>query len=417
MTITKGDINILNVTGNIVITASATKVNTEPESTELYTNPTVSFDTNTYRANLTQDGYTETFYVSYARNEYTPGYVGIKQFYDDNAYPYYLTLASEGTSKFRYNGNIPVDGWHSHEGGYYENGYYLDLSTKAIVERNLNMKFSVNGLPTALIYDAMAHINNNAIGDAIKFEIDASAATYRIELVNIEDEVLGYNYTTEGSIQINEWMMNDYYGTYMASNIQIHRRWLSTIVHELGHCLGFDDEAEHVPTMYNYYRDIGDDEAMCCLQANDWVFLESEFEEKLGVDLRTCSSQFASAVNAASISSQEKVGRKVKFKRPYLNKQQLENKADIIVEGRLNYIETKKLNVSMNADQEVLIEYDIYTVDVANSIKGETNNITVKIPTGDFIVEQNAIYKMYLKQYANTPCSLLNLKQGIEKVI
>jgi predicted Zn-dependent protease with MMP-like domain len=394
----------------------AVNVSVNSGSSDLYTNPIVSFDTDTYRVNLTQDGYSETFYVSYARNEETPGYKGIKQFYDNDSYPYYLTLADQGSSKFRINGNIPVDGYCLYTGGYDGNGYFLDLTTKALQERNLNMQFRVSGLSQELVQDAMNHINNNAKGSAINFNIvESNNAPYVIESVNIEDEVLGYNYTTQGYIQINEWMMNDYFGEFTTNDKRIFRRWRSTLVHELGHCLGFDDEAEHIPTMYNYYRDIEDDEAMCCLQANDWVFLETEFKNKLSFDLRTATTSTIPSYDLPNNELDIDV-KKVRFTRPYYKDTDISNKADIILEGYLSYKETKELNVSKNEDKEVLIEYDIFAVTVKEFIKGSAIDIEIKIPKNELSVNEESLYKLYLKQYNNTPCSPINLKQGIKEL-
>ena len=99
-------INIYNVTGNVTITATA-KANVS----QTYTNPTVTF--NYGKAIVTQDGYTETFDLSYTQNT---GYSGYSSSYSvsGNGQTHYLTLSNSGTSKFRINGKYPTSGgWMS----------------------------------------------------------------------------------------------------------------------------------------------------------------------------------------------------------------------------------------------------------------------------------------------------------------
>lgn len=433
-----GIIYIENVTGNVSITVIATETNNDSGSgddnndnnngndnggndsggdTTIYSNPTITFDKTTHRVNMTQDGYSETFYVSNAQNTQTPGYAESRTFYDDDSYPYYLTLATQGTSKFRVNGYIPVDGWHTHEGGYITDGYYLDLETKAIKQNYYRMLFKVNDVPTELVQEAMNNITKNAIGNLFKFAIVDSGTDYVMTLLDdIQDETLALNYTALGLIQINERGMIDYHGAYNASNRQVQRRWLSTIVHELGHCLGFPDEAEHKPTLYNYDRTVSENEVRNHIQANDWHFLESEYQEKLGIDLRTAVSYELPDGIARTYTINEEDRKKVKFSRPVYNEEQLNEKADIIVEAKLKYVETKDLDISTNPDHESIVEYDIYDLEVNNTIKGNADNIQVKIHTNEISIDKDTNYRLYLKQYENTPCSPLNLKQGIKEI-
>ena len=392
----------------------------EPEPNDpdrIYTNPTITFDRSAYRVTLSEDGYSESYHVSYAPNTNTPNYAGSQQFTDDHGYNYYMTWASEGPSRFRVNGLAPADGWYSEEGGYFGDGYYLDTYAKALVRKNLNMKYRIEGgLPEVVVRDAMNRLNQNAMGSAINFEIDQSSTDYVISLVNIEDQVLGYNATSVGEVEINEWMCIDYYGQYNQSNIPTHRGWVSTVVHELGHGLGLADEAEHTPCKYNYRRTVKDEEAMIFLQANDWAFLEAKYKEKYNFDLRNSTSSIIPAVTTYSMPEDERAIRRIKFSRPNYSSEDLIDKADIIVQGKLSHAETKMLNVSKDPEKEILIEYDIYNIEVDKTIKGNADNIRMKVPVGELLIDKDSVYKLYLKQFENTPCSPINLRQGVEVI-
>lgn len=46
--------------------------------------------------------------------------------------------------------------------------------------------------------------------------------------------------------------------------------------------------------------------------------------------------------------------------------------------------------------------------------KGDLINKELKIHSSQKIdIDENSSYKLYLKQYENLPCSLINMKQGI----
>ena len=48
--------------------------------------------------------------------------------------------------------------------------------------------------------------------------------------------------------------------------------------------------------------------------------------------------------------------------------------------------------------------------------KGDLINKELKIHSSQKIdIDENSSYKLYLKQYENLPCSLINMEQGIKK--
>ena len=61
--------------------------------------------------------------------------------------------------------------------------------------------------------------------------------------------------------------------------------------------------------------------------------------------------------------------------------------------------------------------YNIYEIDVCEAIKGELKNKLLKIHISENVeIDEDKTYKLYLAQYENTPCSLVNIKQGISEV-
>lgn len=412
MTIKKGTIDISNVTGDIVITASAVKSST---STTVYDNPTITFDPTTYRVDMTQDGYSESFFVSYAPNTNAPGYVRSLEFYDNDSYKYYLTLSNQGTSKFRVDGLVPAEGWFSNTDIYGET-YDLEMSTKAIKNNSYRMLFKIVDLPTELVQGSMDRINNNIKGKFIHFGITEYSTDYTIvRMSGMSDDALALNYYTAGLIHINGSEMDSYYGEYNASNIKIRRRWMDCIIHELGHCLGIKDNASHKPTLYNYARTIADDEARCNLQANDWALLESEYKSKLNINIfsNSYTGAMANAAQVCTNINEEDAMKYVSFNRPFYTEEQLNERSDIIVECQLKYVETQVINISLDPQQDIMVEYDIYSVEPDNTIKGNATNVKVKIHPNEISVDTSKKYKLYLKQYDNVPCSILNMHQSI----
>ena len=60
------------------------------------------------------------------------------------------------------------------------------------------------------------------------------------------------------------------------------------------------------------------------------------------------------------------------------------------------------------------MKYNIYKIIPNSVIKGEITNYELKIHVSENIdIGANNTYKLYLKQFENTPCSLVNIKQGI----
>lgn len=93
-----------------------------------------------------------------------------------------------------------------------------------------------------------------------------------------------------------------------------------------------------------------------------------------------------------------------------------ENDADLIVECKLEYVETKELNISKN-DRPVIYEYRIYNIIDENIISGEITNRQVKIHVSQLNdLDLTRRYKLYLSNYENSPCSLLDPEQGIKKI-
>ena len=97
----------------------------------------------------------------------------------------------------------------------------------------------------------------------------------------------------------------------------------------------------------------------------------------------------------------------------YHNLNELEQRSDVIVKTKLKYKGTEDIDIGLKNDSLVL-NYNIYTMLVEYVEKGDLINKELKIHSSQKIdIDENCSYKLYLKQYENLPCSLINMDQGI----
>ena len=408
-------INIYNVTGNVIITATATA-----NVTQTYTNPTVTF--NYGKAIVTQDGYTETFDLSYTQNT---GYSGYSSSYSvsGNGQAHYLTLSNSGTSKFRINGKYPTSGgWMSttsSNGGtygfgkypicYYNNGGWTYSMT------NVN-----NSVPSGLLNTALKYFN----ATFSELNLSANGGTEStIELADYNETWAGVTtrYSRHFEVKLNRRVMTRDYGTY-GSSTTANNKWTSTTVHELGHTLGLIDNASHLPSIYDYGRD----KNKCLyLQANDVYALKYFLKNNFGVNITTgydmdyeMNYETNYDIEPVSVYSLvDETDAEFNFDYEYYEDNELEEIADVIVKCKLKYQTTDTLDIHNNENDNFYLDYNIYEINVEEAIKGELKNKLLKIHISENVeIDENKTYKLYLAQYENTPCSLVNIKQGISEV-
>ena len=104
----------------------------------------------------------------------------------------------------------------------------------------------------------------------------------------------------------------------------------------------------------------------------------------------------------------------INFDYPVFTNSELYDKADLIVEGKLEFDRCENINIG-SENSPLILEYNIYKIIPNSVIKGEITNYELKIHVSENIdIGVNNIYKLYLKQFENAPCSLMNTQQGIQ---
>ena len=104
----------------------------------------------------------------------------------------------------------------------------------------------------------------------------------------------------------------------------------------------------------------------------------------------------------------------IHFDYPTFTNDELYDKSDLIIEGKLEFDRCEPINVG-NEDSPLILEYNVYKIIPSSVIKGEITNYELKIHISEKLnIEGNNTYKLYLKQFKNSPCSLMNMEQAIQ---
>ena len=146
----------------------------------------------------------------------------------------------------------------------------------------------------------------------------------------------------------------------------------------------------HLPTMYNYSRNL-----LKCnyLQPND-IYVIKHFWKDL----------FNKEVGEERVLS---------FEYPEYSEDKLYNESDVVVNANLKLIGIEDINVGNGLS----IPYNIYEIYVNETERGTLTNNKLKIYVNENLtIDENKEYKLYLKQYDNVPCSLININQGIKEI-
>lgn len=393
----------------------------ESGDSTVYTNPTITYDSTMYKAKLTQDGYTEYIDVSYIKNTGHADYSNYKTITDSNSQTHYLALleptSTSAISKFRVNGLIPdIGGWFNRSGGYDEDGLYnLWLDPRIHYGTNFSTTIKNTGLSTDYFNKSLAIFNS--MFPALNLTESSSSSNEITQLSTCEwgDDYLGMTWAGAGYedgfyIEVYSSALTQYGGAYSSNP----NYWISTAVHELGHTLGLDDEPNHSPTIYNY----NEDHSNCWYQQpNDIYAFKTLAQEQFGINVITaleqsCGVQYQAA-NMASIKT--KISHMGGVRCSYIIHDNPEEKADIVVDGKLIFI-GEKTYIPSNGGHEMI--FDIYKIEPFNILKGndlleKTNKVRIPKYSGINIDVKNN-YTLYLKE-KNDAHIILNPSQGIIK--
>ena len=407
------NINIPQVTGNISITASTTKV----DST-IYTNP--AFSVKDFKIVLSENGHTEEFNANYCIDPNT--FANQKEVASDMSY--YMALVPIDTgSKFRVNGLYPYSGGHMVDKTKNDTDYTLltDYSIPIWTYTNWNFSYGIKnaGIEDELLNKSI-HAFNTAL-PAFNVYVD-NTSTNTIIKDSYSDS--WYGQTTFMSdhfeAKINEDnCLTDYGGSYGDSTV-INNRWISTVAHEIGHTVGIMDNPNIIPSLYCYNRN---KDVCTYLQATDIYTLKYLYIKTYGIDISKSQEEItAQATKLGLINKANDMPMTTYSSRPscqicfdynYYDKNELEDKSDVIVEGQLNFKEVRTINIG----KDLNLEYNVYTISANNIIKSELTNMELKIHVSQQLnIDSTNTYRLYLKQYDNVPCSLINPNQGIEKI-
>ena len=384
---------------------------------DILDNPTMSIEN--HKAKLEQDGFVQYFNVSYAEN-LIMGDTGLtnsghQYFEGENNEVYYLALVvdddiSAKHTPFRILGTVPYGGgWMSindSEGNLYDLGKYA-FPTYTNWDFTCGIKKLGTGVVSEL-FDPSLDYFNSAFDALNIYEDQESSNTIAVE--SYDDTWLGQCTRTADhfEIKINITTLSNNYGPLA----YFPRPWISTTVHELGHTLGLRDNAAHFPSMYDYSRNR---EQCLYLQPNDLHALEFLYIDTYGIDIMLAQENiFEQAADKPMILNQFLDGGTPEIELDYdLNMNNIKEKSNLIVDAELIYNRTEVIEIGPNCE----MEYDIYKIIDATVVKGELINNELKIPTcGAIDISPNTEYRLYLQQYENVPCSLMNPKRGIIKL-
>lgn len=367
---------------------------------ETYSSPNITVEN--FKAKVEQDGHIEYFDLSYEPNTGHPYYTSYKELADSNGTKYYLSLLNKGTSKFRINGLIPSNGgWMSldHSDG---NNFILTFNNSIYAQYNnwdldCDIQIKNNSIDRGFVQHALDNVNASLDDLNIKL---ADSSKNSFELANYNESWIGlYDFHTPSGtkeayfeIMLNKDVINDSYGQLDINNksSDTYKYWLSTSVHEFGHFLGIRDNSMHLPTMYSYSRDL-----LKCnyLQPND-IYVIKHFWKDL-------------------FNKEVEEERVLSFEYPEYSEDKLYNKSDVVVNANLKLIGIEDINVGNGLS----IPYNIYEIYVNETERGTLTNNKLKIYVNENLtIDENKEYKLYLKQYDNVPCSLININQGIKEI-
>lgn len=356
----------------------------------LYDNPTLTIEN--WKAKASKNNKQQYFDISFEPNDWHPSYVKSHPIVDNaTGQTFYVALTKKGTSPFG------IDGLHLDSGGGFTEGsasgageYTMQHSILYFNGFNMNMTVkNVNNAMDSTFLNKSLEIFNSSL-PALNVTVDSNSKN-EIEWGGIDDAlILGVCRIEQGDdgsyrfrINLNSDRIPEKFGPYSIDDT----RWYSNVVHELGHIFGVSDTPPHLPSLYQYSRDYAKN---YFLQPNDIAWIEHAHKVLYNVDITTAQEAITAQAAMINIEPPEEGLSMIYFDYDAID----DNSADLIVEGNLSYKE------SMVSQNGVPIQYDIFEINIINTIKGDVmDKALIKIPSKENL--KNKIntfenYKLYL---------------------
>ena len=91
--------------------------------------------------------------------------------------------------------------------------------------------------------------------------------------------------------------------------------------------------------------------------------------------------------------------------------------SDVVVRCKLKFDKEEKIQIAKDGLDSLSLKYNVFTIEPLEVFKGELVNNKLKIHISENMnIDENAEYLAYLVNYEDVPCSLINPKQGLEKL-
>ena len=363
----------------------------------LYSNPTLTIEN--WKAKASKNGKQQYFDISYEPNDWHPSYVKSHSIVDSaTGQTFYVALTRKGSSPFG------IDGLHLDSGGGFTEGsgsgageYTMQHSILYFNGFNMDMTVkNVNNSMDSTFLNKTLEIFNSTF-PALNVTVNSNSKN-EIEWGGIDDPlVLGVCRLEQGNdgdyrfrINLNSNKIPEKFGPFSVEDT----RWYSTATHEFGHIFGISDTPPHLPSLYEYSRDYVRN---FFLQPNDIAWIEHMHKVLYNVDLTTTQEAITAQAAIANLEPPEEGLSMVYFDYDTIDS----NNADLVVEGNLSYKE------SIVSQSGVPIEYDIFEINIINTIKGNvTDKVLLKVPS-----KEN--FKNKINTFENYRLYLLRNKDGI----
>lgn len=380
-----------------------------------------------YKIKIEKGNKIDIYNLSYDTSKKTPNYSSFITVVDptDNVIYYVSTVTAPDSSN-----SIPYDNKNLSHGWYSEtdqSGSTYSMWSGHYTRNITNGWYFGYGIENRL---AAYPLDNNTLDEAIRRANcvfpsahikRVSSSTNYFEMNDYEDTWLALctSGTNSVKIQFNHDTMTSYYGAFTTDKTSnAYKQWLGTMVHELGHTFGSPDQASHYPSIYDYSRDRT---KALYLQANDIAFIKHAYCDKYGCDPSIFDTVRSSDNISADAAPRMLKARSTIVEEFYMNfdygdydsVQDLAAAASNIVTGTLTFNRKEKLNIGGDLE----LDFDIYTINIISEEKGTLTKKELKVHPQENNVKENQKYRLYLKEYKNTPCSLVNVRTGLVEIL
>ena len=406
------------------------------EVEKLYYNPTITIENN--RAVFREDGYEERFLITHVENKNDPNYRGSVQVKGSDGYDYYVLLtdnAESTNSKFRYNNLIPSHGgWMSFENKRNQ-PYQFDPNRTYPYRNGFNFTDTVENVGGSVNSEvlnlALEHLNTSF--PAVNMQV-ATSSKNKIVQQSYSDPWWGAHYPYGGyfEIRINITPINNYAGPYGFGNYEYSDRgcWIHTVLHELGHTFGLKDQPKHDPSLFNYDAPYSQLAGELFLQPNDFCALKHFYKQHYNLDItpettqEDINKQLAQNAQVLTLANEldtcEVEDNEIFMDFSYPTFDTTDTKvdvSDVIVRCKLKFDKEEKIQIAKDGLDSLSLKYNVFTIEPLEVFKGELVNNKLKIHISENMnIDENAEYLAYLVNYEDVPCSLINPKQGLEKL-